>query len=300
MDRLLDAIIVGAGPAGLSAALILGRCGRDVLVCDGGRPRNGPSHQLHGFLSRDGLDPSELVHIAREQLAPYPGVKFVRLKAASAVRRSGAFEVTLADGRRARARKLLLATGVVDVLPEIPGLRELYGRSVFHCPYCDAWERRGQPLAVYGRGRDGVALAMELRLWSQDLLYCSAGPGELPPALRRTLTAAGVEVRQEGLERLEGSGGALRALVFRGGGRAARRWLFIRPEKRQRSNLAESLGCRLDARGGVRAGRTGASGVHGLFVAGDITYDVQLAVVAAGEGAAAAVALNKELLKEGR
>jgi thioredoxin reductase len=163
-----DAIILGGGPAGLSAALILGRCRRRVILCDTGRPRNAASRALHGFLTRDGIEPAEFLRIGRRQLARY-GTVLVRRQAVDARRTDGGFEVDLAGGGRLVARTLLIATGVADRLPPIEGLRALYGRAVFHCPYCDGWEVENRPLAVYGRGRSGMGLALALRTWSRQV-----------------------------------------------------------------------------------------------------------------------------------
>src|SRR4051794_34923890 len=149
---MLDVIVVGAGPAGLSAALILGRCRRRVLVCDTGRPRNAASHAMHGFLSRDGMAPLEFLTIARDQLRRYDTVELWDIEVTAAECREGRFHVTLANGTTLEARKLQIATGVADNVPDLPGFHELYGRSVFHCPYCDGWEVRDGGLAVYGRG----------------------------------------------------------------------------------------------------------------------------------------------------
>jgi len=154
---LFDVIIVDAGPAGLSAALVLGRCRRSVLVCDTGQHRNAASQALHGFLTRDGVAPAELLRLGREQLGQYESVEVRTVAVIDAIRRATHFEVTLGDRTQAAARKLLLATGMVDDLPAIPGIEACYGKSVFHCPYCDGWEVRDQPLAIYGRGEHGRA-----------------------------------------------------------------------------------------------------------------------------------------------
>src|SRR4029450_12192893 len=166
-----DVVIVGAGPAGLSAALMLGRCRRSVVVFDNGKPRNAASRALHGYLTRDGIAPADFLQLARGELAPYDSVEIRNEEVTAAeCRRGGGFAVTRASGEAVRARKLLLATGVVDNLPDIPGFRELYGRSVFHCPYCDGWELCDLSLAVYGRGARGAGLSLELTAWGRALV----------------------------------------------------------------------------------------------------------------------------------
>src|SRR5215471_3565198 len=160
---MYDVIIVGAGPAGLSAALMLGRSRRRVLVCDTGRPRNAASHAMHGYLTRDGIPPLEFLAIGRAQLRQYDTVEIRDVEVVAAeCRPDGRFHVTIADELMLESRKLLIATGVVDNLPAIPGFRELYGRGVFHCPYCDGWEVRDEPLAIHGRGARGLGLSLEL------------------------------------------------------------------------------------------------------------------------------------------
>ena len=184
---MLDVIIVGAGPAGLSAALILGRCRRKVLVCDNGKPRNRVSKRVSGFLTRDGMPPAELRRVGREQLALYDSVEIRDITVVDARCRDYGFEVELEDGTRLTTRKLLLATGVIDDLPPIEGAEAFYGRGLHHCPYCDGWELRDQPLAVYGGGASAKGMALELTMWSRDLALCANGAAEFPTRIASSL-----------------------------------------------------------------------------------------------------------------
>jgi thioredoxin reductase len=296
---MYDVIIVGAGPAGLSAALMLGRSRRSVLVCDTGRPRNAATQAIHGYLTRDGIPPLEFVARARDELKPYETVEVRDTEVVAAECESDSrFLVTLANGERARSRKLLLATGVVDKLPDIEGLSELYGRSVFHCPYCDGWELRDQPIAIYGKGERGARLSFELTVWSRDVVLCTDGPAEIDDTARGRLARNGIAVREERVVRLEGSAGILQHVVLAGGERIPRRALFFTTGQFQRSDLLERLGCDLDEKGTVRTGKYETTHLPGLYVAGDASRAVQWVVVAASEGAEAAFAINTDLIKE--
>jgi thioredoxin reductase len=303
MDEFdFDVIIVGAGPAGLSAALMLGRCRRRVLVCDAGKPRNAASHGLHLYLTRDGIDPAEFLSIAREQLHPYETVQLRQANVTDAVRLAEGFRIALkaADGAtetHVTARKLLLATGVVDTLPEIDGLSAFYGTSVFHCPYCDGWEMRDQPLAVYGQAENGLGLALELSFWSRDVTLCTNGPGELSEEDLKRLSRRKIRLREEEIKRLEGNE-KLERIVFENGEPLAVRGLFFSTGHRQGSDLAAVLGCKFTSEGCVDAGEYEITSVPGVYVAGDASRLAQFVIVAASEGAQAALAINKELVKE--
>ena len=293
----LDVIIVGAGPAGLSAALILGRCRRRVLVLDTNRPRNYASQGVHGFLSRDGINPEELRQIARAQLTQYRSVKLARKEATQARCIEGGFEVTVADGKRLRCRKLLIATGVIDHLPQLEGLEEMYGRSVHHCPYCDGWESRDLPIAVYSRTANGVGLSIELTVWSKDIVLCTDG-FRLEPRHVERLQRHKIPWRRDRIARLEGPDGQLQRIVFENGQALPRRAMFFSMGQRQHSDLAAQLGCGFTRKGAVRTGEYEVTDVPGVYVAGDASRFVQLAIVAAAEGAQAAFAINTSLIKE--
>jgi thioredoxin reductase len=294
-----DVVIVGGGPAGLSAALILGRCRRSVLVCDSGHPRNAASRALHGYLTRDGIGPAEFLAIARRELQQYETVDHRDVAVVDvSCRPDSRFDVVLASGERVETRKLLMATGVVDHLPDIPGFAELYGRSVFHCPYCDGWEIRGEPIAIYGRGERGSGLALELTAWSRDLVLITDGPAEIENDDRARLERNAITIREERVTRLEGTGGVLRHVVFDSGERLPRRALFFTAGQHQRSDLLTRLGCEFNDKGTVRTGKYETTHLPGLYVAGDASRAVQWVIVAAAEGAEAAFAINTDLIKE--
>jgi thioredoxin reductase len=299
-------VVVGAGAGGLSAALGLGRSRRRVLVLDGGEPRNAPSSGAHGFFTRDGVSPGELLRLGREELEPYPSVELREGKATAASGADGSFEVELGDGSAVRARKLVLATGVVDELPERPGFRELWGRGVYGCPYCHGWEVRDRPLAVLASGEEALQRAALLRNWSRDLVVLTDGPSGLDEAGYGRLRALGVPVREERIARLEGDAreGALRRVVFEDGSSIEREGLFHVPPQRQRSGLAEALGCVVEEVGPAKARvvrsdpTTKETSVAGVYVAGDAANPIQSVVLAAASGANAAYFANHALATE--
>jgi thioredoxin reductase len=277
---------------------MLGRCRRTVLVCDIGNPRNARSSGVHSYLTRDGIHPGELLALARAEVERYPSVEFRAVEVLDATSTTDGFRVVCADGRQVASRKLLLATGVVDELPDLEGLDSLYGTSVHHCPYCDGWEWRDQPLAIYGCGDEGLAMALGLTVWSDDLVLCTGGPGKLSEQHRDQLNAEGIEIREEPIARLEGRDGRLDRLVFRSGESLERRALFVCSSQHQRSALARKLGARFTHKGAVDTGTCEATDVPGLYVAGDSSKEAQFVIVAAAEGAEAGMAINKALLKD--
>ncbi|MDQ3489227.1 MAG: NAD(P)/FAD-dependent oxidoreductase [Acidobacteriota bacterium] len=295
---MYDVVIVGAGPAGLSAALVLGRCSRSVLVCDNGHPRNEASHSMHGYLTRDGMPPLEFLRLAREELKPYTTVTVRDVTVIDARCENHRFVTTLETGETVESRKLLIATGVRDNVPRIDGIDELYGRSVFHCPYCDGWEVRGERLAVYGKGEKGYGLSLELTAWSSDILLCTDGPSELAERQVERLSRNGITVAEERVVRLEGTDGVLRRIVFDGRDPDPRRALFFTTGQHQQSALATALGCEVNDKGTVHTGKYETTHLRGLFVAGDASHAVQWVVIAAAEGAEAAFAINTDLIKE--
>ena len=299
----IDVAIIGAGSAGLSAALVLGRCLRRVLVLDGGAPRNAPSPAVQGFLTRDGTRPAQLLELGRAQLAAYESVEIKEAKVTAVNVCGKHFELTLEGptGHRSTrtARKVLLATGVEDELPPIKGMRDLWGRGVLHCPYCHGWETRDQPVAVYGRAKLVTGLALLVSRWSPDVVVCVEDPANLTQHARRRLRRQRIAVREEAVVALEGTrGGELRHIVFETGDKLARAAVFIHAHQHQRSTLAEEMGCRLTSKGAVWVSKQQQTTVPGLYAAGDNTPGTQQAILAAAEGSRAAISINETLTRE--
>jgi len=295
---VFDVIIVGGGAAGLSAALMLGRCCRRVLICDSGQYRNAHARETHGFLTRDGITPGSFLEAARSDLQKYDTVAYKNMEVRDVDPSAEEFRVLFPDGTTEVCRKLLLATGVVDDLPELPNIQHYYGKSVHHCPYCDGWEWRGKPVAVYGKGKKGYGLALELTAWTRDLTLCSNGPSLLTAEERERLARNQIQVREDYIVDLEGADGQLNALVLANNERLQIGALFFNTGERQRSYLPAKLGCEFNEHGTVKTGDYEATTVPGLYVAGDASRGVQSLIVAASEGAQAAFAINTALLKQ--
>ena len=299
-----DVLIIGAGSAGLSAALTLGRCLRRVLLANGGRPRNENSPGVHGFLTRDGIRPAELLRLGHEQLRPYDTVEVQDWQIEHLAHHGRGFLATghgTADDAPVRitARRVLLATGVADVLPPLPGFRELWGRGVLHCPYCHGWEVRGQPLAVYGQGRTVTGLALLVSRWSPDVIVVTDGPGHLTPNARRRLRRHKISIREEPIAQLIASPAQdLRCIKFADGSELERAAVFLHAPQHQRSPLAAQMGARITRSGAVWVNKHAQTSIAGIYAAGDTKPGAQQAMLAAASGSQAAIYINEQLTRE--
>ena len=298
-----DVLIVGAGTAGLSAALTLGRCRRRVLVADGGLPRNATSPAVHNYFARDGVRPAELLRLGHEQLSPYPTVAVHELKITQLSPEGNGFRAEGTNGQghhwHGTARRVLLATGVEDRLPPLPGFREYWGTGVLHCPYCHGYEVRELPLAIYGRGRTVVGLALLLRNWSQQLTIVTDGTGHLTAHARRRLARHRIAVHEGAVSRLVGGpDGLLRCVEFADGTFYECKALFLHAAQGQRSELAATLGARHNSKGAVWIDKNMQTTVRGLYAAGDTTPGQQQALIAAAKGNQAGICLNEGLTRE--
>jgi thioredoxin reductase len=292
-----DVAVIGGGAAGLSAALVLSRARRRVLVVDAGTPRNAPATHMYGFLSRDGLPPAELLARGRDEVKGYGGEIVAGTATDLVPDGSGGFWVVLADGRRIRARRLLVTTGLRDELPDIAGLRERWARDVLHCPYCHGHEVADRRLGVLGGTPGAVRYAQIVRQWTHDLVYFTP-PGTLTTDERTQLVARAVGVVEGAVEQLVIDDDELRGVQLADGRVVPRDALFVPPRFVPNNQLLAGLGCDVDADGWVIADNTGRTSVPGVWAAGNVVDPRAQVITAAGAGSAAAVALNADLTED--
>ncbi|MFI7105110.1 NAD(P)/FAD-dependent oxidoreductase [Nonomuraea sp. NPDC050227] len=288
-----DVVVVGAGAAGLSAALLLGRARRKVVVVDAGAPRNAPAAHMHGFLSRDGLPPATLLELGRAEIERY-GVRFVRGRVEEV---EPGFAVRLEGGPVLGARRLLVATGLYDELPAIPGVRERWGKDVLHCPYCHGHEVGDQPLGVLGTHPGAVHQALLLRQWSDDVVLLTHTL-DLTPEDRDRLEARGVRIVEGPIDHLVVQDGRLRGVELADGRVLPRAAVFLFPRMAPQDQVLTRLGCDKDDAGWVVTDRTGRTSVPGVWAAGNVVDPRAQVVTAAGMGSAAASAVNADLVDE--
>jgi thioredoxin reductase len=305
MDQNLeqhDVIVIGGGAAGLSGALTLARARRSVLVIDAGEPRNGPAAGVHGLLTRDGLAPAELVTLGRAEVERY-GAAVLDGRVTAVAGCEGAFTVTLGDGRRLGARRLLVATGLVDELPDVPGLRELWGTDVVHCPYCHGYEIRDEPIGVLCTAPRSVHLAQLFRQWSGDVtLFLHTGPRPSADEAEG-LAARGIAVVEGEVAGLETDAGRLVGVRLASGEVVARRRLAVTTTLVARAEPLAGIGAEAtaDPRGvgrRIEGDPTGRTAVPGVWVAGNVADPMAWVVAAASAGVMAGAAINNDLVAD--
>jgi thioredoxin reductase len=297
-EELYDCIVIGGGPAGLNGAVVLGRCRRKVLLFDTERYRNEASHGMHNYLTRDDILPSEFLSICQKELQKYSVQRLVRRITMGKKNASGIFEVKDQDGRIYRSKKLLVATGLSDTIPDIEGFAACYGKSIFHCPYCDGWEVRDKKIGVYARNKEGAELALALKCWTDDVTLYTDGGNKVKSTQKAYLEANAIDIVRDRISKLESSEGQVQKIIFNSGQSRDCDALFFVNGYSQQCNLAEAFGCEVNTKGVIVTNRVQKTNVEGLYVAGDAAKDMHFVVVAAGEGAKAAVMINKDLIKE--
>lgn len=297
-QQLLDVAIIGGGPAGLSAALTLGRAMKRVAVIDAGRPRNAVTREMHGFLTRDSISPRLFRRMAKEEMGAYPSVSFVEDEVVAVAGADGGFRLETAQGAVYGSRKLLFAVGMKDRPLNIPGLDEAYGISAFICPYCDGWELRERPLVIINRGTDLLHFAPLIAGWSQQLAACTNGPDELTEAGREELRRHSVPVFDSPIRSIDSVEGMVRQVVLEDGNRLPCEGIFFKPRLATGSDLPRMIGCRVAETGTIEVDEAGRTTVPGVYSAGDAASHQHQAMAAAALGLYAATALNHELNSE--
>jgi thioredoxin reductase len=292
-----DVVIVGGGPAGLSAALNLGRARRHVLLSDAGPARNAAAEHIHGFVTRDGTPPAEFRRIAREQLQPYAGVVVRDARVEEVRGERGAFEVRLATGEMVASRRILLCTGMIDELPDIDGFRALWGKSIAICPYCHGWEAQDRRFGFLTPNAESIEFALLLRGWSGDVVVLTNANHTVPPEVRTRVESAGVRIEERRIVRVVGSDGQLEHVEFADGSTLPLEMLFARPPQRQ-VPLVQSLALELDGGGFVQIDAQRQTSIRGIYAGGDLVSPMQGAVLAAASAVGAAGMLNHELTAE--
>ncbi|MDQ0271644.1 NAD(P)/FAD-dependent oxidoreductase [Cytobacillus purgationiresistens] len=296
---MLDCAIIGGGPAGLSAALVLGRARRKVLLFDADRPRNSVSSASHGFLSRDGIEPAMLKSIAQKDLLQYPSVAIKQTEVVHVKKNDKHFVIVAMDKGVYLAKKVILATGIKEVLPNLTGLKSFYGKSVFSCAYCDGWELRDKQLAIFSGHPGTLQLIKILSNWSKNLIVCTNGNKPLDEETKVSLQSKGIKVYEEKIAKLFGDNGQIKIVHFENGLEAQIEGGFVSPEWCHPGSLAKGLGCKQTEKGGMITDSMGRTNIIGVYAAGDntIVSPSQIAI-AAGDGSRTAIGVNIDLTNE--
>lgn len=295
---MFDCAIIGGGPAGLSAGLVLGRARRKVILFDDNKARNAVTQHSHGFLTRDGVSPAELRAIAQQEIACYPSVSMYETRIESVKKQGEIFTLVAGSGEVFEARTILLATGIQETLPAVEGIYDYYGKSLFNCPYCDGWELRDKPLVILVEQAGAFHLAKVTYNWSQDLVVCTNGHRVLDEEEKRFLERYHIDVIEEKIVTLEGEDGQLERIVFANHRAIERAGGIVGVQWRQATPIGQELGCETNAMGGIATDELGRTSVTGVYAAGDTVTAMMFAqvVAAAANGSRAAAGVNAYLM----
>lgn len=297
---IVDCAVIGGGPAGLNAALVLGRSRRKTILFDDNKPRNAVTSESHGFITRDGIHPQELKRMAQEELNKYPDVRIEKQRVHRINKENSLFQVETKNGEVYRAKKIILATGFKEVLPDIPRVKEFYGKSLFSCPFCDGWEIRDRPLAVIAEDQKAAFhMAKVVSNWTNDLTIFTNGRKILSPEEQELLKNNGISMNEKKIASFIGDEGMLEKIEFEDGTTVLREGGFIAAEWKQAASFESSLKYTLNEQGGIETDSWQRTTTEGVYACGDtrIAGPSQL-IIAAGEGSMAAIAVNAALIEE--
>lgn len=294
---IADSIIIGGGPAGLNAALVLGRAKRRVTLFDDNQPRNAVTQESHGFLTRDGINPEEFRDIAHREIGKYPSVEIRPHRVTNVCNREDAFEVVVGNGEMFHAKTIILATGLKEKLPDVEGIHAYYGKSLFSCPYCDGWERRDQPLVLISEGEHTFHMAKTIWNWSHDLLVCTNGHHVLTEEQQKALGKKGIQLVEDRITALAGEDGYLEGVVFASQEERSYASGFVATQWFQASPFGTQLGCDLNPFGGILIDQFGRTTVPGIYAAGETLGQPSQLITSAAEGSRAAAGVNTDLIE---
>ncbi len=299
MGLLFDCVIIGGGPAGLNAALVLGRARRNTLLLDNNNPRNAVTQESHGFITRDGIKPREFREIAHKEIAKYPSVIYAKREVISVTKNNQMFEVVTSGNELYQSKTIIISTGLKDVLPEIENISDYYGRSLFNCPYCDGWELQDKSLVVIiGDQAQGFHFIQTIYNWSKDLVVCTNGKPFQDANQKDLIQCKGIKIIENKIKNFVGKNGQIEKLVFENGESVNREGGFVLPRLIQSANFAKQLGCEHNPVDGISVDSYGRTNIRGVYAAGDASVIVpaQL-IIAAAEGLRAAVGVNRDLIQ---
>src|SRR5438093_3839083 len=296
---LFDCAIIGGGPAGLNAALILGRARRNVILLDNNTPRNAVTRESHGFLTRDGIKPKEFREIAHKELGRYPSVVYLKREVTLVIKNTE-FELVTSEREKYFSRTIIISTGLKDVLPNIENISDFYGKTLFHCPYCDGWELRDKPLAVIiGDQVQGFHFIQTIYNWSKDLVVLTNGKDFQNAEQKNLIRHKGIKIIESKIKKFEGSNGHMEKIIFDNGESVLRKGGFVMPQLVQSSDFGKRLGCKSNSLGGIAIDSFGRTNIPGVYTAGDasVISPAQI-IIAAAEGVRAAAGVNMDLTQK--
>ena len=296
---MLDCVIIGGGPSGLNASLVLARARKNIILFDEDKPRNAVTHESHGFITRDGIKPSEFKRLAKLDLLKYPNLTMQNQRVAEVKKEKQGFSIYTESGEVYESRKIILATGLKDDIPEIDGIHDFYGTSLFSCPFCDGWELQDRPLVLIADNPNAFHKAKLIFNWSKDLVVCTNGNNIFSDEQKELLANNNIQIIEDEILALQGDKGQLNSIRFKNGYEIERTGGFVMAQLKQATSLAESLGCNLLPNGGIETDHFGRTNIEGVYASGDLTKATPFQViVAASEGAITAMGVVNDLIKE--
>jgi thioredoxin reductase len=297
-NKQFDVIIVGGSYSGLAAAMTLGRALRQVLIIDSGEPCNKQTPHSHNFITHDGKTPKEIATLARLQVEKYNTVTFFNGLATNGTKTENGFEIQTASGETFGAKKLIFATGIKDIMPDIEGYAECWGISVLHCPYCHGYEVRNEKTGILGNGDYAFEFSNLISNWTRDLTLFTNGPSALTAEQAAKIKKHNIQIVEKEVEKLVHTSGYIQHILFKDGTKSSVKALYARSPFVQHCTIPETLGCELTDQGYIKTDSSQKTAVHGIYASGDNTTRMRTVANAVAMGTTTAILANKEMVEE--